>query len=96
MRLAATLLLVGLLTIQAIITRSIDAQTAGDEIPDDATEATVLEVVDGDTLSVAIDGDPVRVRLIGVDTPETVDPDRPVGCFGPEASDRTKEMLPEG
>lgn len=35
-------------------------------------------------------------RLLGIDTPETVDPDRPVGCFGPEASARTHELLPPG
>jgi micrococcal nuclease len=33
------------------------------------------------------------VRLLGIDTPETVDPDRPVGCFGPEASAYTKHLL---
>ena len=37
-----------------------------------------------------------RVRLLGVDTPETVKPDTPVECFGPEASARTKELLPPG
>jgi len=31
-----------------------------------------------------------------VDTPETVDPDEPVQCFGPEASDHTKTLLPPG
>jgi micrococcal nuclease len=36
------------------------------------------------------------VRLIGIDTPETVDPRRPVGCYGQEASARTKELLPPG
>jgi micrococcal nuclease len=34
-----------------------------------------------------------RVRLLGVDTPETVDPKRPVGCYGKEASDETKHLL---
>jgi micrococcal nuclease len=33
------------------------------------------------------------VRLLGIDTPETVDPRRPVGCFGPEASAYTKHLL---
>jgi micrococcal nuclease len=47
----------------------------------------VVRAVDGDTLEVAIDdGDTETVRLIGVDTPETVKPDTPVQCFGPRAS----------
>lgn len=47
----------------------------------------VVRAVDGDTLEVAIDGAGTEtVRLIGVDTPETVKPDTPVQCFGPRAS----------
>jgi micrococcal nuclease len=47
----------------------------------------VVRAVDGDTLEVAIDdGATETVRLIGVDTPETVKPDTPVQCFGPQAS----------
>jgi micrococcal nuclease len=37
-----------------------------------------------------------KIRLIGVDTPETVHPTKPVGCFGPEASAYTKALLPKG
>lgn len=50
----------------------------------------IIKVVDGDT--VEIEGG-ARVRLLGVDTPETVDPRRPVGCFGKEASNKAKELL---
>jgi micrococcal nuclease len=47
----------------------------------------VVRAVDGDTLEIAIDGgDTETVRVIGVDTPETVKPDTPVQCFGPQAS----------
>jgi micrococcal nuclease len=47
----------------------------------------VVRAVDGDTLEVAVDdGATETVRLIGVDTPETVKPDTPVQCFGPRAS----------
>lgn len=55
--------------------------------------AVVASVVDGDTIEVD-DGE--RVRLIGIDTPETKDPRRPVGCFGAEASARTSALLPPG
>lgn len=47
----------------------------------------VVRAVDGDTLEVALDdGATETVRVIGVDTPETVKPDTPVQCFGPRAS----------
>ena len=55
--------------------------------------ARVVAVVDGDTIDVAWPGRRERVRLVGVDTPETVDPHRPVGCFGPEASAFTHRRL---
>jgi micrococcal nuclease len=59
--------------------------------------ATVTHVVDGDTVDLAISGGGTeRARLLGIDTPETVRPDRPVECFGPEASNRTKALLAEG
>ena len=58
--------------------------------------ATVVSVVDGDTLTVRIAGRTETVRLIGIDTPETVHPTKPVECFGPEASARTSALLPKG
>jgi micrococcal nuclease len=71
------------------------ATPAASEGADD-TNAVVDRVVDGDTLVVTIAGDEERLRLIGVDTPETVKPDAPVECFGPEASQFTKDLLPTG
>jgi endonuclease YncB( thermonuclease family) len=53
----------------------------------------VVKVVDGDTLVVDIDGSATTLRLIGLDTPETLDPRKPVQCFGREASDRAKALL---
>lgn len=58
--------------------------------------ATVVRVVDGDTVDLRVGARAETARLLGIDTPETVDPDAPVGCFGPEASARTKELLPAG
>jgi micrococcal nuclease len=58
-----------------------------------AAAALVTRVVDGDTIEARI-GDRVEdVRLIGVDTPETVKPDTPVQCFGERASHFTKRHL---
>ena len=51
-----------------------------------AAVATVTRVVDGDTIEAQIDGRSEDVRYIGVDTPETVKPDTPVQCYGPQAS----------
>ncbi|HEX9804879.1 MAG TPA: thermonuclease family protein [Candidatus Dojkabacteria bacterium] len=53
----------------------------------------VLKVVDGDTIQVNIDGSVARIRLIGIDSPESVDPRTPVECFGNEASDYLKSIL---
>jgi micrococcal nuclease len=58
-----------------------------------AANATMLRVVDGDTIDVTIDGQRERVRLIGIDTPETKKENTPVQCFGPEATDFTKSLL---
>lgn len=55
--------------------------------------AVVTAVVDGDTLEVALAGGRDVVRLLGVDTPETVHPKRPVECFGPEAAAFTRGRL---
>jgi micrococcal nuclease len=55
------------------------------EPPRSAT-VDVTRVVDGDTIEVDLDGREEDVRYIGVDTPETVKPDTPVQCFGPQAS----------
>jgi micrococcal nuclease len=56
---------------------------------------SVTHVVDGDTLDVDIAGEKERIRLIGLNTPETVDPRRPVECFGKEASAKAKDILTE-
>ena len=59
--------------------------------------ATVVRVVDGDTVILSFAGGyPERVRLIGIDTPETVKPDTPVQCWGPQASTHLKHLLPPG
>lgn len=59
-------------------------------------EATVVRVVDGDTVVVRLAGTEETVRLIGIDTPETKDPGAPVECFGPEATAGLERLLPPG
>ena len=53
----------------------------------------VLDVVDGDTVTVAYRGSEVSVRVIGIDTPETVHPSVPVECGGPQASATASRLL---
>lgn len=72
---------------------------------DEPDEATVLgaststelypvtQVVDGDTLKVQLGDKKETVRVVGINTPETVDPRKSVECFGKEASNRAKELL---
>jgi micrococcal nuclease len=53
----------------------------------------VLDVVDGDTVTVDYRGSEVSVRVIGIDTPETVHPSEPVECGGPQASAAATRLL---
>ena len=62
----------------------------------ESAQAFVVDVVDGDTVVIDFGGREEAVRLIGIDTPETVHPDRPVECFGPEASAFAARLLPPG
>jgi micrococcal nuclease len=80
----------------AILAAACCALPAACTPPDFDGGATVVSVVDGDTLVVRMAGRTETVRLIGVDTPETVHPSKPVECFGPEASARTAALLPKG
>ncbi len=54
---------------------------------------TVSSFEDGDTITVDMNGTPERVRMIGVDTPETQDPRVPVQCYGKAASQFTKQLI---
>ncbi len=53
----------------------------------------VTSVLDGDTLIANVAGHEVTLRLLGIDTPEIVDPRKPVQCYGPEASAKARELL---
>ncbi|MEQ7128279.1 thermonuclease family protein [Actinopolymorpha sp. B11F2] len=53
----------------------------------------VVDIVDGDTIKVSAGGAIETVRLIGLDTPETRHPDKPVQCFGPEATTHARDLL---
>ena len=74
-----------LVLVALVVLRPWENAADADSLPPVMT-AEVMRAVDGDTLEVALGERREDVRLIGVDTPETVKPDTPVQCFGEEAS----------
>lgn len=66
---------------------STDSSTLTDELSE------VVRVVDGDTITVNLMGKKETLRLIGINSPETVDPRKSVECFGKEASNFAKLIL---
>jgi len=84
-----------LVVVALLILRPWDGElSAGDSGPP-AADAYVTRVVDGDTVEAQIGDEVEDVRLIGIDTPETVKPEAPVECFGPQASSFTHRVLEE-
>jgi len=81
---------------------ALSALTTTTPIPEEATTTPILfprvvRVIDGDTIDIEMSSSttPERVRLIGINTPEAVDPRKPVECFGKEAS-QTMNALVQG
>src|SRR5699024_7422682 len=85
-----------------------DTPSAGEDapsgIPEDTQPATVARIVDGDTLELSADHSgpalettsQVDVRLLEIDTPETVHPTTPEQCYGQQATTRLSELAPPG
>ncbi|MBI2613319.1 MAG: thermonuclease family protein [Candidatus Levybacteria bacterium] len=79
---------------KASIVPANEIKTTATPATDSKTEGVlVTKVIDGDTIQVDIYGKNETLRLIGIDTPETVDPRKPVQCFGKEASAKAKSLL---
>lgn len=72
------------------------AEPAPEPEAGDWVKCAVVRVVDGDTIKVQFGENVEGVRYIGIDTPETVHPNRPVEPFGPEASAFNKALLSSG
>ncbi len=87
-----------LMALVALLATGCDVETtpattpAGSDGSDDES-VRVVRVVDGDTIIVEIDGREERLRYIGVDTPESVQPNTPVECFGREASAENARLV---
>lgn len=73
--------------------QNLNVEAPASEFLSDAYQ--VIKVIDGDTIVVDKNGVSETVRMIGVDTPETVHPSKAVQCFGVEASNQTKAWLTE-
>ena len=67
-------------------------------VPPSAFTATVVRIVDGDTIiaRTSSGGPKLRVRVVGIDTPESVKPGEGVACYGHQASTFTRQLLPAG
>lgn len=78
---------------QADFSQALAGLDAQEDAQSDATVYQVKRVIDGDTIVITNGNEDIRVRLIGVDTPETVHPNKPVQHFGKEASDYLKNLL---
>lgn len=81
---------------------TLDLTKSNDAIPEEGTNKIipvpnryydVVRVIDGDTIVVDINGKKETVRALGMNSPETVDPKKPVECFGSEASLEAKKLL---
>ena len=95
---ALSILLLSTLFGIALILNNLIQTLSDDSVLSDSTTSPkpttptylVTKVIDGDTIQ--IEGGQ-KVRYIGIDTPETVDPTRPDGCFGKEASEKNKNLV---
>lgn len=65
----------------------------GEETENNIQLYKVTKIVDGDTIKVNYNDKTETIRLLGIDTPETVDPRKEVQCYGVEASNKMKELL---
>jgi micrococcal nuclease len=80
--------------VTALVVASVGGWWLGVHHDDAAPPARVIDVLDGDTIVVALaDGSTDTIRLLGVNTPETHHPTKPVECYGPEAAAYTARRL---
>ena len=86
-------LFIAVVLVAVVLSRGCDSGGSSDE-PTGPVSVRVTHVVDGDTIDVRMpDGDEETVRYIGIDTPETVKPDTPVQCGGPQAHAVNEQLV---
>ena len=94
LRTAAIVITVAAAATLTVVSCSSPETDAGDQAV--TANATVVRIVDGDTIVADVDGQEESVRLIGIDTPESVKVGSEVECFGKEASAHARELLDAG
>ena len=87
---AGILLIVGIIIILA---REYEFKHRASASPEIQGQAELIRVIDGDTIVVNIDGKEEKIRIIGIDTPESVKPNTPVECFAQEATQEITDFL---
>ncbi len=80
-------------SIQPVVSQSATSSGQNTNLKTSRTLASVIRVIDGDTIVANIGGKLTRVRLIGIDSPEVVDPRKSVQCFGEEARNEAEMLL---
>ena len=67
--------------------------TESESTPDIYTKGRVLDIVDGDTIEVVVEGKACKVKYIGIDCPDTAHPTKPAQWFGREACEKNSELV---
>ena len=95
---AIAIVVIGAVAVFLLVGRRESAAPAGLDTAAAAVEpnGVVEYIVDGDTIDVSIRGVSERIRLIGINTPETKRPGSPIECWGPEATAFITDLLPIG
>lgn len=93
MRRVVSLLLLACVACAAPVDLAVQAPPTLADEPVGGERARVTRVVDGDTIEVSLEGEIEDIRLLGIDTPESVKPDSPIECFGREASAAAEAFL---
>lgn len=84
-----------LLTFFLVFVTNLNSATLKNDNLNLIPENKVINVVDGDTFDIYLNQKVERVRLLGINTPETKDPKKGIECYGPEASNKLKELINE-
>ena len=96
MQKVSLLVILGFLLIFAVVFQNKSSIKSSNPVNIEASlesNVKVTRVIDGDTVKVLIGNKEETVRLIGIDTPEILDPRKPIQCFAKEASDKAKSIL---
>lgn len=92
MKKIVSILLIIFISLFSYLNSPLNTEDTSTSSPSETTYL-VTRVIDGDTIEINYNSETEKIRMIGIDTPETVKPNTPVQPFGKDASDFTKSML---